>query len=417
MTMTLTPSFAFRAQTVAGEAVTGTLDAATAEAAGAQLAGLNLRVVSLDPVRPPEPKPAAARPLRGVDFEAFNTQLAHLATAGLPVEQGLRLIAEEMRSGRLAATVRQVADELEAGRPLPEAFDRHAGQFPPLYGRLVAAGVAAGDLSGVLLNLGRHLALVGRLRSAFARALTYPAVVAAGLAAVVLFMGTSVFPQFEAMFATFKVELPAVTVVVLAAGRAMRWLVPAGAVVGVAAGVVGWVVWRSMDGPARRRAAERALLPLPLVGPALARNLLARWCDAVRLGVTAGLDLPAAISLAGDAVGSPALSRDGDVLLDALRAGRPADDASVSADLRLMPPTVPTVLALADSGHDLPAGLGTLSGMFQQQAELRVAMIPTVLTPVFVTFAAVLIGIVVLALFAPLFSLISAVSGPISHKH
>ena len=55
---------------------------------------MQLRVFQLDPATPP-PKP---RPLTGEDFLAFNTQLAHLTTAGLPVEQGLRLIAEDMRS-------------------------------------------------------------------------------------------------------------------------------------------------------------------------------------------------------------------------------------------------------------------------------------------------------------------------------
>ena len=324
-----------------------------------------------------------------------------------------------MRSGRLAATVRQVADELEAGRSLSEAFDRHANRFPPLYGRLVAAGVSAGDLSGVLLNMGRHLAMVSRLRATFARALTYPIVVAACLLAVVLFLGLSVFPKFEVMFNEFKVDLPAVTNAGIAVSHALLWLTPTVAVLAVVGAVVSAFVWRSMDGVARQRAVEAVFLPMPLVGPAVKRNLLARWCDAVGLGVTAGLDLPAAIGLATDAVGSPALARDGAVLVDALRAGRPVDDPAVTADLRLLPPTVPTVLALAGEGHDLPSGLKTLSDLFQQQAELRVAMIPTILTPILVTVAAALIGMVVLSLFAPLFSLVSAVSGPVAgwHKH
>ena len=97
------------------------------------------------------------RALGGDDFVAFNQQLAQLAKAGLPLERGLRLIAADLGRGRLARAITEVADELERGTPLAEAFDRHRGRFPSLYGRLVDAGVRSGNLSEVLLNLGRHL--------------------------------------------------------------------------------------------------------------------------------------------------------------------------------------------------------------------------------------------------------------------
>src|SRR5205809_718380 len=81
---------------------------------------LRLRVLQIEPVA----RAVRAKPLRGDDFIAFNQQLTHLTKAGLPVEHGLRLIAQDMRSGRLAETVRQVAQELERGTPLGEAFEK-----------------------------------------------------------------------------------------------------------------------------------------------------------------------------------------------------------------------------------------------------------------------------------------------------
>ena len=97
---------------------------------------------------------------------------------------GLRLIAADLRGGggALSRTVEQVAAELERGTPLPEAFEKYKGQFPSLYGRLVGAGVRAGNLPGVLFNLGRHLELVQRLREALWRSLAYPLAILVGLA-------------------------------------------------------------------------------------------------------------------------------------------------------------------------------------------------------------------------------------------
>ena len=177
-------NFAYQAQTDDGLPISGTIEADNAENAHRQLDALGLRVTEMEPVgRPAKPKALGAD-----DFIAFNQQLAHLTSAGLPVEQGLRLIAQDMRSGRLAATIRRVSEELERGRTLAEAFEAHRGKFPTLYARIIDAGVKSANLPGVLLNLGRHLDLVHRLRAALWRAAAYPLVVLFAVALVMLFL-------------------------------------------------------------------------------------------------------------------------------------------------------------------------------------------------------------------------------------
>jgi len=105
-------AFAFSAQNAAGEPLSGTINADSIVEASRKLHDLQLRAIELDPIRATAQKP---RRLSGDDFQAFNTQLAYLATAGLPIEKSLRLIAEDMRTGALAETVKQVATDLESG--------------------------------------------------------------------------------------------------------------------------------------------------------------------------------------------------------------------------------------------------------------------------------------------------------------
>jgi type II secretory pathway component PulF len=143
------------------------------------------------------------------------------------------------------------------------------------------------------------------------------------------------------------------------------------------------------------------------------RNLIARWCDAMSVAVGSGLDLPAAIDLAGEAVGSPKLRGDGRKLIALVEAGRPLEEAG---DLAILPPTAAAILAMASSGRDLPRALETLGQMYQQQAELRLSTIPAVLTPLLLLGIGIVIGIVIMAMFAPMFSLIQSVSGPVGKK-
>jgi type IV pilus assembly protein PilC len=394
-------SFAYEGQTSEGEPLSGTIDAPDVDSATRLLQGLRVRVLRLDAVRRPA-RPAA---LRGEDFVAFNQQLAQLTEAGLPIEHGLRLIAQDMRSGRLATTIREVASELERGTPLPEAFERHKGRFPPLYGRLVEAGIRSGNLPGLLLSLGRHLELVARMRGMIWRAAAYPLMVLAGLGVVVVFLSIAVIPQFRLIFQDFGVTLPKLTQFIL---TTPDWL-PQTAIAIVVA-IVGLIVLsqvlRTMGWG--RAVVDAAVLPVPLIGPVLKRNLIARWCDAMKVAVEAGLDLPAAIALAGDAVGSPALRRDGQTLVDALHRGQPLD--AIDRRHALLPATVVAAIELGAAHHDLPRTLETLSRMYQQQAELRVNLLPAILTPLLIVLIAVVVGLVVLALFAPFIALLQAIS-------
>ena len=148
-----TPSFAYKAQIHNGTPITGTIDAADADDAVCLLETMGLRVVEVEPSE----RPARPKAVSGDDFLAFNQQLAQLTAAGMPIERGLRLIARDVRSKRLARTISLVAEQMESDKSLSEAFESHRKQFPPMYGRLVDMGVKSGRLPGILLNLGRHV--------------------------------------------------------------------------------------------------------------------------------------------------------------------------------------------------------------------------------------------------------------------
>jgi type IV pilus assembly protein PilC len=224
------------------------------------------------------------------------------------------------------------------------------------------------------------------------------------LLAVMIFLGIAVLPRFEELFTSFHIRLPWPTEALLLLSR----VAPAVLALALVIAIGGPILWALLRVRGRDRAAiDLLVLPLPLVGPALRLNLIARWCDAARIGVDAGLDLPAAIDLAGDAVGSPRLRRDGAALIDQLSAGRPLSGTPV----RMLPPTVPAAIELASGHHDLPSTLRTLSDLYERQADVRVNAIPAVLTPLLVLFIAASVGLVIVALLMPFASVLNGMGG------
>lgn len=393
-------TFAYTAQTFDGQPMTGTIDAVNLEDASKRLSNLRLRIIRIDPAAPPP----RAKPLRGEDFAAFNQQLAQLAASGLPIEQGLRLIAEDLGHGGLAQSIREVSSELDRGVPLGEAFAKHEKQFPSIYGTLVEAGVKTGNLSAVLFNLGRHIELINRLRAAVWQAAAYPLTVLGALLVVLIFIGRFVLPRFDELLHSLHFEYPLITKVLFSMIGVTPWLICIAVVI-----IIGWpLLWMFLRATGKDRAAADLLLPVPLVGPVLRRNLIARWCDALRLGVVAGIDLPSAVHLAGEIVGSPALRRDGAAIIEQLNQGK--EFAQLPRKTWVIPITVLAVLQLAAERNDLPASLESLAAMYQQRAEARLASVQAALTPFLIICVAVIIGFVIAGLFAPLISLFRAMT-------
>jgi type II secretory pathway component PulF len=119
------------------------------------------------------------------------------------------------------------------------------------------------------------------------------------------------------------------------------------------------------------------------------------------------MDLPAGIRLASEATGSPAIVRDGRRLAEQLEAGKPLEPSRGA----MLPASVPATIQFASGFHDLPTTLEALGEMCQRQAELRVAAIPAVISPVFVLVIGLLVAMLVLGLLAPMISLIQGMTG------
>src|SRR5206468_2843247 len=99
------------------------------------------------------------------DLIALNEEIAGMARAGLPLDQGLAALAREMGRGRLQRVTAGVAEDLRAGRTLPEALARQGGRVPPYYAGLVTAGIRSGRVGEVLATLTLYARSVADLRA------------------------------------------------------------------------------------------------------------------------------------------------------------------------------------------------------------------------------------------------------------
>lgn len=330
------------------------------------------------------------------DLIALNEQIAGMARAGLPLDQGLAGLAREMARGRLRRVTESLVADLRAGATLPEALDRRRDELPPYYAQLVAAGVRTGRLPDVLTTMSAYARTVAATRTTVIDALLYPAVVLAFGFAMFVLIAVLVLPQFDQIFKEFGLKLPYLTECVLAFGRDPEWLIglPVAAVTGGTAAA--WALMRLTPRGRRRWAAM--IYTIPLIGALVRAARLAAFAELLAVLVEYELPLPDAFRFAGASSPDPVMAADAVAAADRLTEGQSLGDAVRGKGL--VPEWVVWMAGTAERQGALGPTLRQVAAVYQRQVEARAGVLRTVLPPVVILvtagFMAVVFGVAVL---------------------
>jgi type IV pilus assembly protein PilC len=193
----------------------------------------------------------------------FNTQLATLLRAGLPLAQGLELLCDQQSNEHFKALLEKVHQQVTTGVSLSDAFVSLGDVFPPLYANTLRAGERSGELETVLGSYIQYQRLTESVRKKIIGALTYPAVLVALSIVLVVILMVRVIPAFSTFYVQFEAELPLPTQIVMGLSTALKehFVVVTAAVLAIVVAVRAW-----RRSPAGRRITDRWRLGIPVVG-------------------------------------------------------------------------------------------------------------------------------------------------------
>jgi type II secretory pathway component PulF len=337
------------------------------------------------------------------ELVTLNEEIAGMARAGLPLDQGLAALAREMARGRLQQTTARIASDLKAGRTLPEALANQGNRVPPFYAGLVGAGVRSGRLTDVLATLTLYARSLNDLRSTVRNALFYPTVVL--LFAIVLFSFVCgyVLPQFEQIFQQFDMGLPFLTVWTLKLGKYPIQLIVVPGVLLVVAVILTKIVLRtSVTG---RLHWAHFVYAIPTVGTLIRSARLAGFTELLAILVDHELPLPEAFRLAGAATNDPIMAAAATQVEHDLRQGLPL--GAVMRERRLVPELIAWMTSWGEQRGRLGPTLHQVAELYRRQAEMRAAFLRYVLPPFLILITAgVLITLFVFTMILPMYKLL-----------
>jgi type II secretory pathway component PulF len=341
------------------------------------------------------------------DLITLNEEIAGMARAGLPLDQGLAAMAKEMGQGRLRSVTTALAEDLRAGHTLPEALSRQKGRLPAFYVGLVSAGARTGRISEVLSTLTVYARSLANLRSIIIDALVYPVLVI--VFAVILFglVCNYVMPQFQQIFHNFNLALPWLTqVVIQATSHPVLALVAP-----IAAFAVLCILANLAIGYHRGGHYHWALFiyAIPIVGTLVRSARLAAFTELLAILIDFETPLPEAFELAGGASSEPIMAAAAHEVKRELEMGRPLAEALRGRGL--VPEWVAWLTGLGERRGALAKALHQIAEMYRRQVELRAGLLRSVLPPfLIICTAGVLVTFFALAMMLPMIKLIEALS-------
>jgi type IV pilus assembly protein PilC len=406
------PTFAYSGRRRAGQTVNGECTADTIELAVAALRRESILVRRIAPT-PANSSPIVRNPKAGKlgkkvaskNLAVFTRQLSVMIDAGLPLVQCLDILGTQEHDRNFATVILQTRADVESGASLAEAMRRHPRTFDALFTNMVAAGEAGGILDTILRRLATYIEKAVKLAGQVKSAMAYPVAVLVIATLVVGAILWKVIPTFSTLFAGLGTELPRPTRIVIWMSEALVrysvFLIGA-----VALSAYGCRRYYKTD--RGRHAVDALLLRLPLVGSTLRKIAVARFCRTlstlVKSGVPIldGLDITARTS--GNAVVEDA------VVAARRRIERGETIAAPLKDTAVFPPMVVQMIGVGEATGALDAMLSKIADFYEEEVDAAVAGLLSVLEPLMVASLGIIVGAIVIAMYLPIFDLISRLS-------
>jgi type IV pilus assembly protein PilC len=336
-------------------------------------------------------------------LQLFGQELSALLKAGLPLAQSMDLMVERQRDPRFKRSLSAVRDRVRSGAALSESFRQEGALYPEMFPASLVAGERSGNLEGVLRRFVSYVKLNQTIKKKVIAASVYPMVLFSGMFGLMYVMLTRVLPEFTGFYGTLGAELPLPTRVLIGLSeQARQWSLPL-LVLLLFAGV-GFTTW--LRASKNRERFDGWILKIPFFGALMRTYSTSQLARSLSTLLSGGLPLVQALGVASASVGNRAISAAAAAAVPQIQEGKSLSLA-LDATGHVEPLTVEMIRVGENTGA-LGEMLNQVADFYDEDLEVKVQTILSLVEPVLLVFMAVIIGSMVLALYLPMFEAFSA---------
>jgi type IV pilus assembly protein PilC len=401
-------TFAFSGRTRAGQTINGERAADNMDAAVAALRRDQILVTQISPMKEkaakakgPKDKAVAAK-----NLAIFTRQFSVMIDAGLPLVQCLEILGNQEEDKNFAAVILSTRGEVESGATLADAMRKHPKAFDALFTNMIAAGEAGGILDTILKRLAVYIEKAVKLKGQVKSAMIYPVAVILIAAVVVGVILWKVIPTFANLFAGLGAELPLPTRVVIALSNNLVRFGPF-LIVGLVA--AGWGFKSYYGTTGGRKMIDAITLKLPVLGILMRKIAVARFCRTLSTLLASGVSILEALDITARTSGNAVIEEAINTTRKSIERGETI--AGPLRETNVFPSMVVQMIGVGEATGALDTMLSKIAEFYEEEVDVAVAGLLTLLEPIMIALLGGVVGGIVIAMYMPIFDLISKMTG------
>ena len=338
------------------------------------------------------------------DLAVFCRQFYTMIEAGLGIVKCFEILEAQTSNKTLRSALGAIHEDVQKGFTISEAMNNHDKVFPSILINMIEAGEVSGTLDSILERMARHFEQESKLESKIKSALVYPSALIVVSIAVVIFMLVAVLPTFTSMFTSSGVDLPWPTQLLMNLSEWIKtyWYLLGGGLLIV---VMGWFYFISTT--EGRRFLDNLKIKIPGIRVTSIKIITARFTRTLSTLLASGIPLLQALEVVGKVLNNVVVQ---DRLIDSTDGIRRG--ASLSRAVRAMdifPPMVDSMINIGEESGALDEILYKTADFYEDEVEMSLQRMTTLIEPVLLVFMAVTIGFIVIAMAMPMFEMVNAV--------
>ena len=344
----------------------------------------------------------------------FTRQLSTLQDAGLPLLRSLQILESQQKPGKFKNVLLGVTEEVEGGSSLSEAMAKYPKAFNTLFVKMVNAGEIGGVLDIILQRLSEFMEKSEKLKRKIKGAMVYPIVVIVIAGLILTGIMLFIIPKFEEIFSDFGVKLPWLTLKLITSSR---WFAGTGAgqkfpgwPIAIASPFIIWFLFKLIRKAGPGRAATDTLaLYIPVFGTLVRKTVIARFTRTLGTLITAGVPILEAVKITKETSGNYVFEKALQRVHDSIREGE--GFAQPLRESKTCDAIVVNMIDVGEETGELDAMLLKIADNYDDEVDVAVASLVSLLEPLMVVVLGVLVGTIVVAMFLPLVAMIQSLQG------
>jgi len=404
------PQFTYKVRDKQGRERQSTQEAANEEELITRLQNEGLLIISIKQEEAVEKKVTLARALHLKvtldDMIIFARQLATMLEAGVTLLKSLDVLTKQIESKTLLKVVQEVRHDIAAGSTFRDALAKHPRIFSEFWIQMVETGEASGALPVALAQLAEYLESVAAMRGKVISALVYPSVlIVIAMAALTIFT-VWIIPVFSRIFVGFNVDLPLLTRAVIAFSSLMRrYFLFLCAI----AGFLAYLVYKYIRTPKGRWQFDWLKLRVPIVSSLFQRIAIERFASGLGTLIESGVPIVYGLDIVSKFLGNKVVEKAVVGVRESVRQGkgmaRPMERSGVFT------PMVIQMVSVGEEIGELGKMLKKTSEFYKERIATTLTRVVTLIEPGVLVFMGIVVGILVVSMFLPIFQLATLARG------